>query len=81
MQGLLTGIIRSLTRYHQAWLFLATASGGLDPERWVWGEEGLSCQTSQASERRLLTKAYPLVQKEVGLGFFCFLFHYCLISF
>ena len=79
MQGLVTGIIRSLTRYHQAWLFLATASGGLDPERWVWGKEGLSCQTSQASERRLLTKAHPLVQKEVVLFFvFLLLFNFLL---
>ena len=41
------------------------------------GRGGLSSQTTRASERRLLTKAHPWVNKEV----FFFFFNYCLISF
>lgn len=56
---------KSLTRYHQVWLLPAAASGGSDPERWVWKKEGLICQTSEAPEIRFLPQAHPLVKEEV----------------
>lgn len=47
----------------------------MDPERWAWGKEGLSCQTTWASERRLLTKARPWIKKEF-VFFFKLLFNF-----